>query len=869
MNAHPPANGVSLHTNGTEAAIQGAALARSDAEHAVVHRREHSLPAEVEPAAPDEDSALAQVARLFRGREWLAGLLAAALAGLCGWAGYEMGGGVYTSYAQLHIRPYVPKVLHATEQNGLLPMYDSFVDSQVQLLRNSRTVSLALEDEAWRRTQRGNSAGVTRDFADELSVIREGEMVMVRYTDAVPSVAQAGTTSLIHAYQKMSLESQSRSDGETVELLQQYLTSLEGETRALEQRIRVIAQDAGTDDLAAIYSLQFDQLAEDKRKLATADELLNNLRRRAKAATEGSTTIDVDEVAQRSPDVAALQQRVRAAQRQVHSAAASAALGENNPQVKALQRELDLAQSDLDAAVSRFRGDPATALQGEMVTLDGQTLNAAALASQVEQMTQRVKDEAESLKQLGRQNLQITELKRNASGLQSKVDDTRARLDSLRLEGQLPGRVQVISEGNLPAEVSKDTRVGFAFMGGLGGAVAGLCAVGLLGLTDTRVRSAREAGDDLSRNGLMPRSGPMGAGPLLGLLPHLDESRSGPEEATRAARCVHEIRLMLQARLEDGAGGPGRRRGRDGLGRVVAITGPAAASGKTTLTLSLGLSLASAGDRVLLVDADFAGAGVSRATSDLTRKSLGDTLLRNGLLDAAQFAAAEAQSRAAGRDLGEWLVEHERLTEPELAAALRSQEADADLGLLDAVDGESLETCVRDTGIARLHVLPVGSADAGDASSLNRAALHRLLRRCREEFDWVLVDTGPVPGSLEAVAMAGVVDGVVLTVSRRDLRTNVSRAAQAVTVVGGQLLGFVFNRARTGDLAQFSHVAESYANVSGRGLHADDSRPSNGRGRRHAPGDRLKRADLSRLGAVPSAVAASTMSEAAPAPTKQ
>jgi Mrp family chromosome partitioning ATPase len=117
------------------------------------------------------------------------------------------------------------------------------------------------------------------------------------------------------------------------------------------------------------------------------------------------------------------------------------------------------------------------------------------------------------------------------------------------------------------------------------------------------------------------------------------------------------------------------------------------------------------------------------------------------------------------------------------------------VGLLDVVAGEPLDECVSGAGVSGLFVLPVGSARAMHVGKLSPHAVRALLEEAKKEFDVVLVDTGPVLGSLEASILAPAVDGVVLTVSRGEQRPLARRSMDHLISTGARILGVVFNRA--------------------------------------------------------------------------
>src|SRR6185295_9306504 len=76
--------------------------------------------------------------------------------------------------------------------------------------------------------------------------------------------------------------------------------------------------------------------------------------------------------------------------------------------------------------------------------------------------------------------------------------------------------------------------------------------------------------------------------------PDLRESDS-VEHRAAAARCIHQIRVLLRA------WSAGRK------SSVYLVTSTTAKEGKTSLTMSLGLSFAASGARTLVIDCDLVG----------------------------------------------------------------------------------------------------------------------------------------------------------------------------------------------------------------------------------------------------------------------
>ena len=174
--------------------------------------------------------------------------------------------------------------------------------------------------------------------------------------------------------------------------------------------------------------------------------------------------------------------------------------------------------------------------------------------------------------------------------------------------------------------------------------------------------------------------------------------------------------------------------------RVFAVTSAAPGDGKTSLTLALGLSYAACGARTLLIDCDLVGAG---------------------------------------------LTSRMNVSSP--------------AGVLEAIANRSLFEYVRSTDVADVTILPVGSAQTLHASTLSPAALRRLIDEARKQYDTILIDTGPILGSIEAALVCAAADAVVLTVARGQQRPLVERAITRLMGIGAKLAGVVFNRAQSGD----------------------------------------------------------------------
>ena len=180
--------------------------------------------------------------------------------------------------------------------------------------------------------------------------------------------------------------------------------------------------------------------------------------------------------------------------------------------------------------------------------------------------------------------------------------------------------------------------------------------------------------------------------------------------------------------------------------RVFGVTSPAPGDGKTSLIIAMGLSFAESGNRTLLVDLDFIGRGLS-----------------------VHFGHTRAPSLA------------DRLTESEEVSQL-----------------------VHETEFPGLSILPAGYGDDLRVSKLSPRSLEALLAPLRENFDTILVDTGPILGSVEAAFVAPQADGVLLVVGRGQFKPLIKKAIDQIHAVDGTIAATIFNRASAHEIRHSS-----------------------------------------------------------------
>jgi protein-tyrosine kinase len=117
-------------------------------------------------------------------------------------------------------------------------------------------------------------------------------------------------------------------------------------------------------------------------------------------------------------------------------------------------------------------------------------------------------------------------------------------------------------------------------------------------------------------------------------------------------------------------------------------------------------------------------------------------------------------------------------------------------GLTDIVlNNDSKPYKVLSFGSSYLFVLATGGNYVGPVGLFESERFDTFLSNARDEFDYVILDTAPIPSFAEARVLCEKVDGVVLVVESGKIRRQVAlRAKKELEDAGARILGVVLNR---------------------------------------------------------------------------
>jgi capsular exopolysaccharide synthesis family protein len=222
--------------------------------------------------------------------------------------------------------------------------------------------------------------------------------------------------------------------------------------------------------------------------------------------------------------------------------------------------------------------------------------------------------------------------------------------------------------------------------------------------------------------------------PVLAVVPHVRSWRRGedsslvmimdPDSAPAEAYRTLRTGVLFDAASHNGS-------------EVVLVTSPEAGEGKTTTTANLGVALAQAGKRVLLLSAD--------------------------------------------------------LRRPRLQSFF---DLSGEMGLTNVLAGEERlsSAIVRPFGMNNLSMLPSGPVPGNPAELLGSQSMRSLMMEIRNEADVVLIDAPPVLAVADSLTLAQYADAVLLVAdSEKTQRSAIHQARQHLHRVRARVMGAVLN----------------------------------------------------------------------------
>jgi succinoglycan biosynthesis transport protein ExoP len=142
--------------------------------------------------------------------------------------------------------------------------------------------------------------------------------------------------------------------------------------------------------------------------------------------------------------------------------------------------------------------------------------------------------------------------------------------------------------------------------------------------------------------------------------------------------------------------------------------------------------------------------------------------------------------------------------------------------------GASLTETLQPTDVPDLFIIPAGTVPPNPAQLVTSEAFMGLLQELKKDFHHVIVDTPPLIGFADALAISSLADGVLLVVKHHSTsREAIRLGVQLLTQVRAPILGAILNMAQRDKLGYggyydyykyYSHYHKKYSEVKDIGL---------------------------------------------------
>lgn len=681
----------------------------------------------------------------------------------------------YRARAELRIRPSIPRLVFRTDENGAIPFYDSFVNTQVSIIRSPTVLNHVLEhpdvnDTQWLNNPRqsliqrlrGDTLPPLERLRDALSVRprRRTEIIDIDFIDPNPSDAKVIVNTVLDQYQKyISIKSDEDDQKLTRQLTEEY-NSLKQEIQGKESIITALKESIQTANPQELITSKKILLEETKARLFEIQRTIDLLKRKQKRLAKDPNDMTLTANAHRQSryeEDAEWQKRdidVRTLEHQI----ANSGLTSNHSNRVRMQKDLEFAkelrqlrEAQLDEVWSLqsqdVSGSPEMVAQwrdqsinviGDPITVSHTNTPVVAEGStSLEfELEQSEKDKEVLEEYYKSQQNELTELFKTAQMLDNENNDLKhtrelfeavqERLTQKEMEQKAQeaiATIQVLTPAFAPSEPYSDRRVVFTAMAlvmslGMGGGVAFLRA--------SRNQTVYTLKD-------MPY--PLQV-PLLGHVPVAQAKRTqkkairkssyaGEKYESGHVESIRLVRTTLLARMECGDKA------------AVLITSASPGTGKSHFAMTLGESFARAGKKVLLIDADL-------RKRTLTQRS----------------------------NLAE---------KPGFVESLCSKSAD--------------KRHIFPTETVGLSIMPAGRWNDNEAffEQTANGVFKACIAQLRKDYDIILLDSPPIMPVADATILSSQVDGTIMV--ERELvshREDLNDALTRLISSGGRLLGTVF-----------------------------------------------------------------------------
>jgi len=629
---------------------------------------------------------------------------------------------IYTSTSRIYVEQTGPKILEEAE--GIMTQSKNYLYTQAELLKSTPIIAAVLEVPGVRQmktfTSADNHIAYLKKTLDA-SVGKKDDIISVSFDSPYPAEAAQMVNAVVDSYITYHATRKRSTAGDVLKILQKGKIERDKE---LVQKLKAMMDFKEENVALAFESRQGNIVIE---RLARLSSVLTE----AQLATIESK-FTYESTKEMVSDPARLKQFMEAQR----AKGIYIATGSEKAALKSKLGQLELRLADRLRQVKS--GHPAvTALDTEIAHIKAQIADLDAEFAKAQlavaeqqylaakekenQIAKYYEDQRQQALGLNEQLAQYTILQSDWEQTKKLCDILNDRIKEINVTEDVGALnisiLEVARPADKPSSPQKARIMGIALVLGLmlGGGLALL-----RDWVDQRLRSAEEISTVL---GL----------PILGVVPSMSKRLSIVARGQRVYKDSNSLVAEAYRTIRTSVffGAPKDE------AKTILVTSPAPADGKTTLVSNLAIAMAQAGQKTLILDADF-------------RKPMQHNIFE---------------------------VNHQ------------------DMGLSSVLAGTTtLEEAIRPIEVKGLELLPCGPGVPNPSEILNSESFAKLLELLSNKYDRVIIDSPPVMPVTDAQILGAICD-ITLLVLRAEKATRKSsqQARDGLLSVGAHVLGALVN----------------------------------------------------------------------------
>ena len=627
---------------------------------------------------------------------------------------------IFTSTSRVYVEQSGPKIIYEAE--GIMTQSKNYLYTQAELLKSTSIISLAVDSGGVRQMKTfwkvDNPVAYLKKKLD-ISVGKKDDLINVSFDSSYPAEAAQLVNAVIDSYITYHSTRKRSTAAEVLKILQKEKVKRDAE---LTEKLKAM-MDFKKENMALAFENRNSNIILDRlTRLSEAVTQAQLQTIEAKSVYETTKSMVADppglkqlveaEMSKRYGSGASERSRLRLQLNQLQLQLADLAreVTPDHPSMQALQEKVNQVKSQLTDLDKQFA-------EAHLAVTKQQYLACKERENEVSSYFEQQREQALNLNQ---QLAQYTILQSDWEQTRKLCDILNDRIKELNVTEDVGALNISILEVARPADKpSKPQKARIMAMALVLGLMLGGGLALLRDWMDHRLRSAEEI------------SAILGV-PVLGTVPSMSRRLSIIERGCKvhleskssASEAYRTIRTSIFFGVPKGEA------------KTALITSPGPGDGKTTLVSNLGIAMAQAGQKTLIIDADF-------------RKPM----------------------------------QHEIF------------EADDSKGLSALLAGTvSLDDAIQPAGVDGLDLLTCGPDVPNPSEMLNSEAFSKMLKSLSEKYDRIVIDSPPVMPVTDAQILAALCDiTLIILRAEKSTRKASQQARDSLLGVGAHILGAIVN----------------------------------------------------------------------------